>query len=299
MKLSTAITRAARSMREEARLHLVAISSLTIAFLGLGLTLLVSVNLDRIAEAWADSARISVFLRDGASRSDIEQLRLALEGLPEVASVEHVSASEARAEFLAAGSPAAGSTEGDALASIPADAFPASLEIALASGVTSDRSAAIGARIGEFAAVDEVETYQSWFAELDLVLGAGRGFVLALGLLVLLAVFFVVGNTIRLAVAGRRQEIEVMKLCGADDGFVRGPFLVEGAVQGFAAAFLSVLLLTAGFVAIRAELDGTLGALAGIRTAFLSPPLSLALLAAGTLAGVAGSALSLRRYLVV
>ena len=294
MKLSTAIARAARSMREEARLHLVAISSLTIAFLGLGLTLLVSVNLDRIADAWADSARISVFLRDGASRTDVEQLRMALEGLPEVASVEHVSASEARAAFLAAGP-----SEGDALASIPADAFPASLEIALAPGVTSERSAAIGARVAEFAAVDEVETYQSWFAELDLVLGAGRGFVLVLGLLVLLAVFFVVGNTIRLAVAGRRQEIEVMKLCGADDGFVRGPFLVEGAVQGFAAAFLAVLLLTAGFVAIRAELDGTLGALAGIRTAFLSPPLSLALLAAGTLAGVAGSALSLRRYLVV
>lgn len=294
MKLSTAIARAARSMREEARLHLVAISSLTIAFLGLGLTLLVSVNLDRIADAWADSARISVFLRDGASRSDVEQLRMALEGLPEVASVEHVSASAAREAFLAAGP-----SEGDALASIPADAFPASLEIALAPGVTSERSAAIGARVAEFAAVDEVETYQSWFAELDLVLGAGRGFVLVLGLLVLLAVFFVVGNTIRLAVAGRRQEIEVMKLCGADDGFVRGPFLVEGAVQGFAAAFLAVLLLTAGFVAIRAELDGTLGALAGIRTAFLSPPLSLALLAAGTLAGVAGSALSLRRYLVV
>lgn len=294
MKLSTAIARAARSMREEARLHLVAISSLTVAFLGLGLTLLVSVNLDRIADAWADSARISVFLRDGASRSDVEQLRIALEGLPEVASVEHVSASEARAAFLAAGS-----DEGDALASIPADAFPASLEVAIASGVTSERSAAIGARVAEFAAVDEVETYQSWFAELDLVLGAGRGFVLVLGLLVLLAVFFVVGNTIRLAVAGRREEIEVMKLCGADDGFVRGPFLVEGAVQGFAAAFLAVLLLTAGFVAIRAELDGTLGALAGIRTAFLSPPLSLALLAAGTLAGVAGSALSLRRYLVV
>lgn len=294
MKLSTAIARAARSMREEARLHLVAISSLTIAFLGLGLTLLVSVNLDRMADAWADSARISVFLRDGASRSDVEQLRMALEGLPEVASVEHVSASEARAAFLAAGP-----DEGDALASIPPDAFPASLEVALTPGVTSERSAAIGARLAEFTAVDEVETYESWFAELDLVLGAGRGFVLVLGLLVLLAVFFIVGNTIRLAVAGRREEIEVMKLCGADDGFVRGPFLVEGAVQGFAAAFLAVLLLTAGFVAIRAELDGTLGALAGIRTAFLSPPLSLALLAAGTLAGVAGSALSLRRYLAV
>lgn len=292
MSLSTAITRAARSMREEARLHVVAISSLTVAFLGLGLTLLVSVNLDRVAEAWGQSARISVFLRDGASRSDVDQLRIALEGLPEVASVEHLSAADAREAFLA-------SSGEDRLSSIPAEAFPASLEVELTSGVDSERSAAIGARIAEFAAVDEVETYQGWFQELDMVLGAGRGFVIVLGVLVLLAVLFVVGNTIRLAVAGRREEIEVMKLCGADDAFVRGPFLVEGAVQGFTAALLAILVLTAGFVAIRAELDGTLGALAGIRTAFLPPLLALAVLAAGTLAGIAGSALSLRRYLIV
>lgn len=292
MSLSTAITRAARSMREEARLHLVAISSLTIAFLGLGLTLLVSVNLDRVADAWGDSARISVFLRDGASRGDVDALRIALEGLPEVAAVDHVSASEAREAFLSGG--------GDrTFESIPADAFPASLEVELSAGVSAARAAEIGGRIAEFAAVDEVETYEGWFHELDLVLSAGRGFVLVLGILVLLAVLFVVGNTIRLAVAGRREEIEVMKLCGADDGFVRGPFLVEGTVQGFAAALLSILILTAGFVSVRAELDGTLGALAGIQTTFLPPLLALLVLVAGALAGALGSALSLRRYLTV
>ncbi len=135
--------------------------------------------------------------------------------------------------------------------------------------------------------------------EIWTVFSAGRGFVLVLGILVLLAVLFVVGNTIRLAVAGRREEIEVMKLCGADDGFVRGPFLVEGTVQGFAAALLSILILTAGFVSVRAELDGTLGALAGIQTTFLPPLLALLVLVAGALAGALGSALSLRRYLTV
>jgi cell division transport system permease protein len=295
MSLSTAITRAARSMREEARLHLIAISSLTIAFLGLGITLVVSANLDAVADAWGRSARISVFLRDGAAASDVEELRLAIEGLPEVTAVEHLTAAEAREAFLATGP-----DEGEsALSAIPADAFPASLEVELAGGIASERSVAIGERIAQFSAVEDVETYQGWFTRLEAVLGAGRGVAIALSLLVLLSVLLVVGNTIRLAVAGRKDEIEVMKLCGADDAFVRGPFLVEGGVQGFAAALLAMALLTVGFLLVRQELDATVAALAGVRTVFLPPLVAVGILVAGTLAGIAGSALSLRRYLAV
>lgn len=296
MSLSTAITRAARSMREEARLHLVAISSLTIAFLGLGVTLVVSANLDAVADAWGRSARISVFLRDGAAASDVEELRLAIEGLPEVTSVDHLTAAEAREAFLATGPDDDGAST---LSAIPADAFPASLEVELAGGIASDRSVAIGERIAQFSAVEDVETYQGWFTRLEAVLGAGRGVAIALSLLVLLSVLLVVGNTIRLAVAGRKDEIEVMKLCGADDAFVRGPFLVEGGVQGFAAALIAMALLTAGFLLVREELDATVAALAGVRTVFLPPVLAVGILFAGTLAGIAGSALSLRRYLTV
>lgn len=296
MSMQTAITRAARSMREEARLHIVAISSLTIAFLGLGMTLLVSTNLDAIADSWGRSARISVFLRDGAASHDVEELRLAISGLPEVVAVDHVSAAEAREAFLETGS-----LEGDdhALSSIPADAFPASLEVELAGGIAAARSAEIGERIAQFSAVEEVETYQGWFERLETLLGAGRGIAIGLGILVLLSVLLVVGNTIRLAVAGRKDEIEVMKLCGADDAFVRGPFLVEGGVQGFTAAFLAIAILTIGFMLARDHLDATVAALAGVRTVFLPPVFALGVLIAGTVAGVLGSALSLRRYLTV
>ena len=298
MSIQTAITRAARSMREEARLHIVAISSLTIAFLGLGMTLLVSTNLDAIADAWGRSARISVFLRDGAPSRDVEELRLAISGLPEVIAVDHVSSVEAREAFLESGS-IDGETADSARAGIPADAFPASLEVELAGGIAASRSAEIGERIAQFSAVEEVETYHGWFERLESLLGAGRGIAIVLSILVLLSVLLVVGNTIRLAVAGRKDEIEVMKLCGADDAFVRGPFLVEGGVQGFSAAFLSIAILTLGFFLARDHLDATVAALAGVRTVFLPPLFALGVLVAGTLAGILGSALSLRRYLTV
>lgn len=293
MDLKSAFSRATRGMREEAGLHLVSISSLTIAFLCLGTALVAISNLGALADSWGRSARLSVFLRDGAEARSIDELTMALEGLPEVRSVRHVSAAEAREQFLRE------SEVGGDLATLPADAFPASVEVELATGVAAARVEAIAERVGRFGAVEDVETYRGWFERLESLLVAGRGIAGGLALLVVLCVVFVVGNTIRLAVAGRRDEIEVMKLCGASDGFVRGPFVVEGAVQGTIAALIALGILVIAFLLVREHLDGTLAAIAGTRTVFLHPLIALALIAGGALLGATGSVLSLRRYLTV
>jgi cell division transport system permease protein len=293
MDLKSAFARASRGMREEAGLHLVAISSLTIAFLCLGTSLLVISNLGALAEAWGRSARVTVFLRDGAETQTVEALRMTLEALPEVERIEHVSASDARTQFLR------DSGLGTELESLPTEAFPASLEIAIRAGTPSVRIDSMAERVERFGVVEEVETYRGWFARLEALVDTGRGVAMALGLLVVFCVMFVVGNTIRLAVAGRRDEIEVMKLCGASDGFVRGPFIVEGAAQGTIASVAALLVLFIAFLLLRGHLDGTLAAMAGMRTVFLNPVMTLSLVVGGMVLGAVGSALSLRRYLSV
>ncbi len=292
MPLKTAIARAARAMREDLRLHMVAISSLTVAFLCLAGALFTMANLSSVAESWARQGRMSVYLVEGADREDVAQLRVLLDGLPEVVEVEHVTSRAARAQM-------ASESEDAELAALPADLFPASLEVTLAGGTTAARSAAIAERIGRFRSVESVETYEAWFGQLESLVNTGRVVAAVLAGLVLLCVLFVVANTIRLAIAGRRDEIEVLKLCGASDGFVRGPFLVEGAVQGFLSSALAVTLLFAAFVAMRAEVDSTIAALAGVRTVFLHPALAAGLVLGGAFVGATGSALSLRRYLGV
>src|SRR6185369_11866324 len=113
-----------------------AISSLTIAFFCLGATLVAMTNLGNVAERWGETARMTIFLRDGASAEDVTQLRMALEGVQGVATVEYVSSEAARTQFLADSAGSAG------LASIPADAFPASLEVSLSEGTAhADRIA--------------------------------------------------------------------------------------------------------------------------------------------------------------
>jgi cell division transport system permease protein len=292
MDLQSAITRAARGMREEARLHLVAISSLTIAFACLGAMIVVSTNLSNVAERWGRSARMTIFLRDGASPEDVTQLRMALEGVADVASVEHVTASAAREQFLH------DSAIGAQLGALPADAFPASLEVELRSGAASHTDR-IAERVSSFSIVEDVETYRGWFGQLEALVTAGRSVASGLAILVLLAVLFVVGNTIRLAVTGRKNEIEVMKLCGASDSFVRGPFIVEGVVQGLVSALLAIGILLLAFVLLRDRIDATFAALAGVHTQFMPPLVALGVIALGAAFGAAGSAMSLRRYLTV
>ena len=291
MDLGQAITRAARGMREEARLHLVAISSLTIAFFCLGATLLAMTNLGRVADRWGQTARMTIFLRDGAAQDDVTQLRMALEGVQGVATVDYVSSEDARTQFL---SDAAGSS---GLAALPADAFPASLEVTLAEG--SANAERLAERVTSFAVVEDVETYQGWFHQLEALVAAGRGAASGMTLLVLLSVLFVVGSTIRLAVTGRRKEIEVMKLCGASDSFVRGPFIVEGAAQGFVSALLAIGVLLALYLGLHDRIDGVFATLAGVRTSFMPPLFALGVLLLGGVIGALGSAVSLRRYLTV
>jgi cell division transport system permease protein len=293
MDWKSAFARARRGLREERRLYLVAVSSLSVAFLCLAVALLFMQNLGELGQRWGQSNHLSVYLADGAAESDVAQLRVVLEALPEVESVESVSSEQARAEFMAQ------STMGEELSSLPADVFPASLEIEVAGGTPVQRLEGLSQRLGSFGAVAEVETYSSFFERLDSLLSAGRGLAMGLALLVSLCVLAVVGNTIRLAVARRTREIEVMKLCGATDSFVRRPFVLEGAFQGSMSALIALFLLTVAFLILRERADSMLTALMGMRLLFLSPLAIVGLLFGGAFAGAAGSALSLRRYLVV
>lgn len=293
MEIWTALGRAKRGFRDDLRLHVVAIASLVVAFLCLGTALLSVENLSRVADRWSQSQHLTIYLRNAASETDVAQLRLSLESLPEVAKAEHITTARARELF------AEQTNLGSDVSALPADAFPASLEIDLADGVTSARIDKIADRISRFGAVEEVETYRSFFGQMSSLLEAGRSGAVLLAMLVIVCVLAVIGNTIRLAVANRRREIEVLKLCGATDSFVRSPFVIEGVIQAVAASALAMLLLSLAYFAVHGRIDATLSQLTGVKLAFLHPLTIAMTVVAAAVVGALGSALSLRRYLQV
>lgn len=293
MQWRQAITRAKRGLREELTLYLVAVSSLSVAFLAVGGALVGVFNLAELNERWGGATRMSAYLQEAADPQEILTLQQTLLTLDEVDHVEHLSSEAAQARFLADAD-----VSGE-LANLPAEAFPPSLEITLSSGVPVQRAAQIAERVGRFGAVAEVETYRTFYERLSGLLGAGRALVLLLTLLVGLCVLAVIGNTIRLSLARRRDEIAVLKLCGATDRFVQGPFVLEGAFQGALSAAVATVLLLVGFFMLRDHLDATVAALTGMRAAFLPMWVVFAMVLSGGVVGALGSAMSLRRYMTV
>src|SRR5690606_31254310 len=110
-------------------------------------------------------------------------------------------------------------------------------------------------------AVESVETYSAWGQRLDRLLAGGVTVAGILLLVVLAAVVSVVGSTMRLALARRSREVDVLKMVGATDSYVRGPFVVEGAAQGALGALLAIVLCGILYLIIKDAFHGALGTL--------------------------------------
>lgn len=286
----TPIQRAFRGARNDWRLHLLSVFSVAVAFICLTATLLAVVNVDRVRERWVSLGRASVYLRREASPAQIDVIEKALKSSEGVIGVRHVSSEDARREVAgAAGDPL--------LEALPIDAFPASLEVSVQSGMAADRVAKLAAQLQALPAVESVETYGAWSERLGAVLAGGVTASLLLGLVVLAAVISVVSSTIRLSLQRRRIEVEVLKLVGATDSYVRKPFVVEGAVQGAVGALVAVLVLGIVFLVIQSNVDRQLVALLGQQPVFLPLPMTAGLIVVGGGLGALAAFVSLRKFL--
>ncbi len=286
--------RARRGMVREWRLHALSVFSLAVAFVCLGSALMVVANLRVVQERWAHAGRASIYLKDGATQDEIDALRVALARVPGVTGVHYLSSGDARMEF--------GQTQLDgnaALAGLPAEAFPASIEIDVAPDLANADLADMVGKMKQLPAVDDVETYQSWTERLARLV---RGGVAASGLLtvvVLFAVLAVVGSTMRMALQRRKTEVEVLKLVGATDGFVKKPYVIEGSLQGALGAAGALALLAVLFLLVRGRLDGELAALVGVEPTFLPWPVAVGMVALGAILGAAAALASLRKLVAV
>jgi cell division transport system permease protein len=119
----------------------------------------------------------------------------------------------------------------------------------------------------------------------------------ALAALLAAASLLIIVNTIRMTVAARRQEIEIMSLVGATPGFIRGPFMLEGALQGAAAAGLTTVLLVAGYASLAARVSTSLPFLPLLAPAAILPAAVAIVWILATAVGIGGSMIGLRRYL--
>lgn len=286
--------RAKRGLQAEWRLHALSVISLAVAFVCLGAALLVVVNLQALKERWGRTGRASVYLKDGAPPAQVEAIVVALKQSPEVRGVRYLSPADARATALG---PTGG---GDpTLKALPQDAFPASIEIDVNADISEDQVQLIVSKLSSLPAVEGVETYGTWTERLGALLQGGTLAAAALAAIVFGAVLAVVASTMRLALTRRRTEVEVLRLVGASDSFVRMPYVLEGTFQGALGSASALVILGTLFMLVRSRLDGDLGGLLGLDPTFLPWSVMLGLVSTGALLGAMGGALGLRRLTTV
>jgi cell division transport system permease protein len=208
--------------------------------------------------------------------------------------VRYLSPADARATAL-------GSTGGGdpTLKQLPQDAFPASIEIDVNADISEDQVQLIVSKLSSLPAVEGVETYGTWTERLGALLQGGTLAAAALAAIVFGAVLAVVASTMRLALTRRRTEVEVLRLVGASDSFVRMPYVLEGTFQGALGSASALAILGTLFMLVRSRLDGDLGGLLGLDPTFLPWPVMLGLVGTGALLGAMGGALGLRRLTTV
>jgi cell division transport system permease protein len=204
--------------------------------------------------------------------------------------VEHVTSEAARKELLKSGD--------EILAGLPPEAFPASLEVRVHDPERTGALARMAEKLRMLPRVEAVETYEAWGERLGNLLYSALIGAAVLALVVLATVASVVGSTIRLSLARRKLEVQVLKVVGATDSYVRRPFVIEGAAQGALGASFALGVMVVLFLAMYARFDTELALLLGAPPRFLPWYAALGMVVLGTFLGAVSAHLSVRKLLL-
>lgn len=271
---------------------------MTVAVIGIALALptglhVILKNAQQLSGGWDGVAQISLFLKRSTTDKQARHLADQIRSLSDITTVSYISRDEALAEFRRL------SGFGNALEALKDNPLPAVLVVRPA-WQDNDPTAAdrLLGRLQQFPAVDIAQLDMQWVKRLFVIMDIVRRGVLVLAALLALAVLLVVGNTIRLAIQNRRDEIVVMKLIGGTDAFIRRPFLYTGFWYGLLGGAIAWLLVNLSL----SVLGGPIEQLAGLyqhRFAVTGLDLSatLLLLLFSILLGLTGSWLAVGRHL--
>ena len=258
--------------------------------LPMGLALLLD-NVERLGGSWQRAAQISLFLKLEASPAEAQRLRDEIAQMSDVAAADWISREQALDEFQQL------SGLGEALKELPDNPLP-SVILVTPEVVDKANLEALRLRLAEQPNVEQAQLDLVWVERLSAILKLGERFVFGLTLLLVSALLLVIGNTIRLHIENRRSEIEVIKLVGGTDSYVRRPFLYMGALYGVGAGLLAWLVLAFGLdwlndaVVRLAGLYGSDFALGGVPSGD-----GLSLLLGALLLGYIGAWLAVARHL--
>jgi cell division transport system permease protein len=284
------VQEALQSLWRSRLINLLSVLTIAVSLFVLGAFLSVASVLGGVVDRWTQKVQVTFYLDGSIDTRNREALEERLRADGAVLSAEFVSRQEAVSRFQHLFKD---------LATLPEDLgenpFPASIEVTLRG---THQSRADVERLvrdhGRAPGVSEVNYDVIWIERLAAVARVVRGVGFFLGGILVLAGVFTISNVIRLTVYAREDELDIMRLVGATPSYIKGPFLVEGMLQGGLGGLAAVALLQA-VLQISAKDVAAASDLIGRASSTLPPGLAVGLVIGGMVAGLAGSLVSLGR----
>lgn len=278
------------SLRRSWKVSLLAIMTIAMSVFIAGTFLLLSGNLSRVVEDWRREAKIIVYLRSPLEPGKLERVRLLSSEPGWILSVKEVTDAQASERFRETFP-----SLQDLLETWEEEPLPGSLELGFEPSLVEDEK--FSSWLGDLRsdpAVVMVDEDRDWLRQLDAFIGILRGVGSVVALALLGAAVITIGSVIRLTAYLYRDEIAVMRLVGATEMYIRGPFFFEGLIQGLLGGLAAVLALYSAYLGLDPKGSTVLMGKALVDR-FLPWQAILALLGIATLAGCLGAILSLRR----
>ena len=249
---------------------------------------------EQLSNDFDNISQISLFMKKDLNIKQVKALQLKLSVLTSIAQVKHINRATALEEFKN------NSGFGDALKALKKNPLPHLLIIY--PSLTHSAPEQIDELVKQLKNIKQVDIVQidiQWLKRLYAIIHIAQRGVLIIASLLALAVLLIIGNTIRLAIENRRNEIVVMKLIGGTDSFIRRPFLYTGFWYGFFGSFIAIILVNSSLILINDPLVN-LSSLYGenlFSLGLMDIPSSIGLLLIGCLLGLLGSRIAVGKHL--
>jgi len=279
-------------MRRNLTVHILSLGTIVACLLILGAFLLLFGNLNNWLRQWGSALSMSIYLKDGTSAYKRDKIDSFIRALPKARIRRFISKEEAMHDLKAALGEEAGFLE--RLAHNP---LPASYEVIFENAGTDDiHPEEIKEQLLALDGVEDVQHSRQWLKRLEGFLQVVRLMGYIIGGLLCLCVVFIVTNTIKLTIYSRRDEIEILKLVGATDWFVKLPFLLEGMIQGILGGGVAIVSLFLIYLAFSSKEIYLIGP-APLEFIFLPVEYMVLAFSLSMVLGILGSFIAIGRFI--